>query len=225
MVHSRSTTRKKTVTFGHGVNERPRERRRRRKAIQDSRRQTPRWWCFDVLSYAGHRMYLYHTLSQFPSIGLISILPLLFSCRPHLQVSNLRRDPNYSFYYNNCLRLLILNIIPFVLLVFFNTKIYQDIQVRRRGRKGDLMSVCFGSAWLLPLHGGGGGGEGFSIPTNPLLSYTLLRSPFPTAVQTFPLLHVAQISLAHLPSLTVAHVCKLQYMWMWATRKDGKGSY
>ena len=135
------------------------------------------------------------TLSQFPSIGLISILPFLFSCRPHLQVSNLRRDPNYSFYYNNCLRLLILNIIPFVLLVFFNTKIYQDIQVRRRGRKGDLMSVCFGSAWLLPLHGGGGGGEGFSIPTNPLLSYTLLRSPFPTAVQTFPLLHVAQISL------------------------------
>ncbi len=174
VVHSRSTTRKKTVTFGHGVNERPRERRRRRKAIQDSRRQTPRWWCFDVLSYAGHRMYLYHTLSQFPSIGLISILPLLFSCRPHLQVSNLRRDPNYSFYYNNCLRLLILNIIPFVLLVFFNTKIYQDIQVRRRGRKGDLMSVCFGSAWLLPLHGGGGGGKGFRF--QPILFFLIPSS-------------------------------------------------
>ncbi len=45
-----------------------------------------------------------------------------------LKVSDLRRDPDYSFYYNNCLRLLILNIIPFLLLVFLNTKIYQDIQ-------------------------------------------------------------------------------------------------
>ena len=34
-------------------------------------------------------------------------------------------------YYNNILRLVVLGILPFVMLVFFNTKIYSDVKVRR----------------------------------------------------------------------------------------------
>ena len=32
-------------------------------------------------------------------------------------------------YYNNILRLVVLGILPFVMLVFFNTKIYSDVKV------------------------------------------------------------------------------------------------
>ena len=37
---------------------------------------------------------------------------------------------NYTLYYNNILRLVVLGILPFVMLVFFNTKIYSDVKVR-----------------------------------------------------------------------------------------------
>ena len=50
-----------------------------------------------------------------------------------LQVAELRTHPAYSAY-NNWSRLLILGIIPCLLLVFFNTKIYKDIVERRRRR-------------------------------------------------------------------------------------------
>ena len=50
-----------------------------------------------------------------------------------LQVAALRTDPIYSAY-NNWSRLIILGIIPFTLLVFFNTKIYKDINERRKRR-------------------------------------------------------------------------------------------
>nr|XP_040563744.1 G-protein coupled receptor daf-37-like [Lepeophtheirus salmonis] len=56
------------------------------------------------------------------------------SSAPQLEATPLRLDANYAIYYNNWTRLLILGIVPFVALVFFNTKIYNDIQVRRRHR-------------------------------------------------------------------------------------------
>ncbi len=52
---------------------------------------------------------------------------------PMLEVAELRTHPVYSAY-NNWSRLLVLGIFPFILLVFFNTKIYNDIVERRRRR-------------------------------------------------------------------------------------------
>ena len=48
---------------------------------------------------------------------------------PYLEVTPLRKDPDYAIYYNNWTRLAVLGILPFLLLVYFNTKIYKDIQV------------------------------------------------------------------------------------------------
>ena len=48
---------------------------------------------------------------------------------PFLMVTELRLDPSYAIYYNNWTRLAVLGIIPAVMLVFFNAKIYQDIRV------------------------------------------------------------------------------------------------
>lgn len=48
---------------------------------------------------------------------------------PILKASELRTNPEYFTYYNNWTRLAILGIIPATLLIFFNAKIYQDIQV------------------------------------------------------------------------------------------------
>ena len=50
-----------------------------------------------------------------------------------LQVAALRTHPIYSAY-NNWSRLIVLGIVPFLLLVFFNTKIYEDIRERRKRR-------------------------------------------------------------------------------------------
>ena len=50
-----------------------------------------------------------------------------------LHVAEMRTDPIYSAY-NNWSRLVVLGIIPFTLLVFFNTKIYEDISERRKRR-------------------------------------------------------------------------------------------
>jgi hypothetical protein len=47
----------------------------------------------------------------------------------YLDVTELRTNPDYAIYYNNWARLLVLGIFPFVLLVYFNTKIYNDIRV------------------------------------------------------------------------------------------------
>ena len=57
------------------------------------------------------------------------------STSPQLRVSDLRKDPNYTIYYNNYARLTVLGIVPFVMLLFFNTKIYQDIQVYPETKK------------------------------------------------------------------------------------------
>ena len=48
---------------------------------------------------------------------------------PHLAVTDLRLNPDYSIYYNNFTRLAILGIIPVVMLLFFNSKIYLAIRV------------------------------------------------------------------------------------------------
>ena len=52
---------------------------------------------------------------------------------PILIVAELRTHPWYSAY-NMWSRLLLLGIVPFSLLVFFNAKIYNDIVERRRRR-------------------------------------------------------------------------------------------
>ena len=48
---------------------------------------------------------------------------------PELGVTSLRLHKDYVIYYNHLARLLILGVIPFILLVFFNTKIYKDVMV------------------------------------------------------------------------------------------------
>ena len=53
--------------------------------------------------------------------------------KPVLVVSEFRKDPVYSMY-NNWSRLIVLGIIPFLLLLFFNSKIYNDINERRKRR-------------------------------------------------------------------------------------------
>ena len=50
-----------------------------------------------------------------------------------IRVADLRTHPVYSAY-NNWSRLLVLGIIPFSLLVFFNIKIYKDISERKKRR-------------------------------------------------------------------------------------------
>ena len=49
--------------------------------------------------------------------------------QPFLTVTELRLSPEYSIVYNTWVRLAITGIIPFVLLVFFNAKIYLIIRV------------------------------------------------------------------------------------------------
>ena len=50
-----------------------------------------------------------------------------------LDITEFRKHPAYSMYLNWS-RLLVLGIIPFSLLVFFNSKIYTDINERRKRR-------------------------------------------------------------------------------------------
>ena len=48
---------------------------------------------------------------------------------PFVYPTELRKRPEYTIYYNNWARIFILGVIPTALLIFFNTKIYQDIRV------------------------------------------------------------------------------------------------
>ena len=50
---------------------------------------------------------------------------------PTIDVTALRKDPDYAIYYHNWARLAVLGIVPFVMLVYFNTKIYNDLQVNK----------------------------------------------------------------------------------------------
>ena len=46
-----------------------------------------------------------------------------------LEVTALRKHPIYIKYYSSWARLLVNGIIPFILLIYFNTMIYQDVKV------------------------------------------------------------------------------------------------
>ena len=46
-----------------------------------------------------------------------------------LAVTELRKNPDYTIYYSNWTRLLGIGCLPFVMLIWFNLKIYQDIKV------------------------------------------------------------------------------------------------
>ena len=48
-----------------------------------------------------------------------------------LNITEFRMDPNYSIYFN-WTRFVILGVIPFILLIFFNAQIYWDIRKRRK---------------------------------------------------------------------------------------------
>ena len=51
----------------------------------------------------------------------------------YVQPTAMRIHPYYSLY-NNYARLICLGIIPFVMLIYLNFKIYQDIQARKNRR-------------------------------------------------------------------------------------------
>ena len=48
-----------------------------------------------------------------------------------LNITEFRMDPNYSIYFH-WTRFVILGVIPFILLIFFNAQIYWDIRKRRK---------------------------------------------------------------------------------------------
>ena len=52
---------------------------------------------------------------------------------PYLNVTEFRTDPSYSINFN-WFRFIAIGVIPFVLLVYFNTQIYYDIRKQRRKR-------------------------------------------------------------------------------------------
>jgi hypothetical protein len=58
----------------------------------------------------------------------------------HLEPTTMRTAPMYTMYFNWS-RLIVLGIIPFVMLVYLNAKIYKDIQVRGLSELGS--KLCF----------------------------------------------------------------------------------
>lgn len=78
-------------------------------------------------------VFLFSVIFNLPKFFEASITyevdPVTNETYVHPVPTKLRLNTKYYFLYNNCARLLILGIIPFCLLVFFNTKIYTDIQV------------------------------------------------------------------------------------------------
>lgn len=60
---------------------------------------------------------------------------------PVVEVTELRREPAYAIYYNNWTRLLILGIIPAIMLVYLNYKIYKDIKLRQSRRRQSMSQV------------------------------------------------------------------------------------
>ena len=64
-------------------------------------------------------------ISNLSDISPINISDISVS----IDVTELRKNPDYVIYYHNWARLAVLGIVPFVMLVYFNTKIYNDLQV------------------------------------------------------------------------------------------------
>ena len=89
---------------------------------------------FSITFLAGFYNLAQLCTVQQPLLGASStedMMPMEYEVE--LQVAALRTHPIYSAY-NNWSRLIILGIIPFLLLVFFNTRIYEDIRERRKRR-------------------------------------------------------------------------------------------
>merc|ERR1712038_1523958 len=49
------------------------------------------------------------------------------AARPTIKISGMRKDPNYSKYYIHFCRLIVLGVIPFVLIAYYNGIIYKHI--------------------------------------------------------------------------------------------------
>jgi len=82
---------------------------------------------------------------------------------PFVYPTELRKRPEYTIYYNNWARIFILGVIPTALLIFFNTKIYQDIRVRRAHMRPQLRSVNDTATAAVTGGAGGGGGTGTTL--------------------------------------------------------------
>nr|XP_040571530.1 FMRFamide receptor-like isoform X2 [Lepeophtheirus salmonis] len=52
-----------------------------------------------------------------------------------IRTTELRKNPDYVIYYNNWVRLMVIGIVPFFLLIYFNYKIYQDVKDRNITRQ------------------------------------------------------------------------------------------
>ena len=83
--------------------------------------------------------------------------------KPELKTTPLRDNGDYILYYNNLTRLLLLGIIPFILLVYFNYEIYkgmslpsflseqQNVEEKRRKQESDLAIVLIGIVVVVVL--------------------------------------------------------------------------
>ncbi len=89
------------------------------------------------LTFAFNLQVKYRPVTREPEVNATSaeaaVLEAEIEYIAELHVAELRTHPAYSAY-NNWSRLIVLGIIPFTLLVFFNTKIYKDISERRKRR-------------------------------------------------------------------------------------------
>ena len=54
----------------------------------------------------------------------------MFNSTKRIQVTQLRKDPNYTIYYNNWARLSFIGIVPMILLIYFNYKVSLRSNIR-----------------------------------------------------------------------------------------------
>lgn len=66
------------------------------------------------------------------SYNLEELRDSIYTVTHTIGVTTLRRDPYYIMYYNNWTRLILVCILPTILLMYFNYKIYQDVKHRNR---------------------------------------------------------------------------------------------
>ena len=58
---------------------------------------------------------------------------------PIISVTDMRKDPYYSIYYISLCRLIVLGIIPFILLTFYNYAIYKNIRQTSKSIVGNIL--------------------------------------------------------------------------------------
>lgn len=93
--------------------------------LRPTRRSTTEWWAWDAIQSNFNRCF---TLAK--SLKSLKNLSKFNRIVPHQLPTPLRTHPAYTAYYNWS-RLIVLGIIPFVLLVYLNTKIYQVLICRK----------------------------------------------------------------------------------------------